>query len=186
MDDRVFTAGVKPGGLTSATEIRILLCYLLSSVPSPLTREEMDAALIGEELVNYFEYATALTQLAEKGLVVCEDGRYTITEEGRAAGHTLERELPFSVREQAVRAAVAAQQFSQKKHQNRATVQQMENGHYMVCCEIWDGEETIFSTSLLMPDTLTAEQVRARFVDNGEDIFRTMLLCLTDFPLFQN
>ena len=33
-----FTAGVKMGGLTNDTEIRILLCYLIKSV-GPVTRE---------------------------------------------------------------------------------------------------------------------------------------------------
>ena len=30
-----FTAGVRPGGLTSSTEIRLLLCYLVKT-PAPL------------------------------------------------------------------------------------------------------------------------------------------------------
>ena len=33
----VFTAGVKPGGLTSSTEIRLLLCYLIKTT-GPVTR----------------------------------------------------------------------------------------------------------------------------------------------------
>ena len=48
-----FTAGVKMGGLTNDTEIRILLCYLIKSV-GPVTREAMEAPLLQEELVNYF------------------------------------------------------------------------------------------------------------------------------------
>ena len=36
-----FTAGVKMGGLTNDTEIRILLCYLIKSV-GPVTREAME------------------------------------------------------------------------------------------------------------------------------------------------
>ena len=39
-----FTAGVKMGGLTNDTEIRILLCYLIKSV-GPVTREAMSIIL---------------------------------------------------------------------------------------------------------------------------------------------
>ena len=53
-----FTAGVKMGGLTNDTEIRILLCYLIKSV-GPVTREAMEAALLQEELVNSFEFVGA-------------------------------------------------------------------------------------------------------------------------------
>ncbi len=35
MAGNAFTAGVKPGGLNSSTEIRILLCYLIKNAASP-------------------------------------------------------------------------------------------------------------------------------------------------------
>ena len=36
-----FTAGVRPGGLTSSTEIRLLLCYLVKNA-GPITRQEIE------------------------------------------------------------------------------------------------------------------------------------------------
>ena len=53
MSNQAFTGGVRPGGLTTSTEIRILLCYLLKSIGIPLTRQEIENALLSEELVNY-------------------------------------------------------------------------------------------------------------------------------------
>lgn len=46
-----FTAGVRPGGLTDSTEIRLLLCYLVKNA-GPITR--IENALMEEQLVNYF------------------------------------------------------------------------------------------------------------------------------------
>ena len=74
-----FTAGVKMGGLTNDTEIRILLCYLIKSV-GPVTREAMEAALLQEELVNYFEFVGALNDLVSQGLAIEGATGYTITE----------------------------------------------------------------------------------------------------------
>ena len=48
-----FTAGVRPGGLTDDTQIRMLLCYLVK-VAGPVKRETMQGALLQEQLVNYF------------------------------------------------------------------------------------------------------------------------------------
>ena len=62
-----FTAGVKPGGLNTSTEIRILLCYLIKSA-GPLTRDAMQGAVLEEQLVNYFEFVDALNELEEQGL----------------------------------------------------------------------------------------------------------------------
>ena len=44
MAGNAFTAGVKPGGLTTSTEIRILLCYLIQHAGTPLSRGAGDRA----------------------------------------------------------------------------------------------------------------------------------------------
>ena len=92
-----FTAGVKMGGLTNDTEIRILLCYLIKSV-GPVTREAMEAALLQEELVNYFEFVGALNDLVAQGLAIEGANGYTITEKGTTVAQTLSEDLPRSVR----------------------------------------------------------------------------------------
>ena len=68
MAGNAFTAGVKPGGLTTSTEIRILLCYLIQHAGTPLSQGELETALLGEELVNYFELASNLSDLLERAL----------------------------------------------------------------------------------------------------------------------
>ena len=55
-----FTAGVRPGGLTNSTEIRLLLCYLVKNA-GPITRTEIENALMEEALVNYLRSAPAWT-----------------------------------------------------------------------------------------------------------------------------
>ena len=82
MAGNAFTAGVKPGGLTTSTEIRILLCYLIQHAGTPLSQGELETALLGEELVNYFELASNLSDLLEQGFVREENGRYTILPAG--------------------------------------------------------------------------------------------------------
>lgn len=62
-----FTAGVKPGGLTDDTQIRILLCYLIKTA-GPLTRDTLQGALLQEQLVNYFEFADALPRCRSRAL----------------------------------------------------------------------------------------------------------------------
>ena len=51
-----FTAGVRPGGLTSSTEIRLLLCYLVKNA-GPITRQEIENALREEDgIVDVMAY----------------------------------------------------------------------------------------------------------------------------------
>ena len=77
-----FTAGVRPGGLTSSTEIRLLLCYLVKNA-GPITRQEIENALMEEALVNYFEIGSCLDDITRQQLVTLTKGSYTITDKGR-------------------------------------------------------------------------------------------------------
>lgn len=60
-----FTAGVRPGGLTDSTEIRLLLCYLVKNA-GPITRTEIENALMEEALVNYFEIGSCLDDITQQ------------------------------------------------------------------------------------------------------------------------
>ena len=91
-----FTAGVKPGGLTDDTQIRILLCYLIKTA-GPLTRDTLQGALLQEQLVNYFEFADALAEVQKQGLVTCTDEQYSITGKGASVASTLAHDLPRTV-----------------------------------------------------------------------------------------
>ena len=93
-----FTAGVRPGGLTNSTEIRLLLCYLVKNA-GPITRTEIENALMEEALVNYFEIGSCLDDIARQQLVTADGDRYIITDKGRKVAQELAYDLPRSVRE---------------------------------------------------------------------------------------
>ena len=73
LDLNAFTAGVEPGGLTHGYEIKILVCYLLEQIGTGMTFTQISDALLHRSLVNYFELANALSDLAESGHLTCED-----------------------------------------------------------------------------------------------------------------
>ena len=175
-----FLGGVKPGGLTSSTEIGILLCYLIKTA-APLHRQALEDALMEEQLVNYFELVSSLADLEDQGFVQVGPKGYTITPKGVTVADTLASDLPRTVREGAVRAVIRAQIHLRKEAQNKAEIEQTEEG-YLVHCSIADMGSEIFRLSLLMPDQLTAEMVGSRFVDCGSEIFRMLLTTLTDDP----
>ncbi len=89
---------------------------------APLTRAEIEQALLGEQLVNYFELSAGLADLEENGLAtVDEAGGWRITPKGLAVADELSIDLlPRTVREAAVRAAVRAQQWARKAAQHKA------------------------------------------------------------------
>ena len=177
MANGAFTGGVKPGGLTSTTEVRNLLCYVIRRV-SPLSREALENALVGEELVNYFELVGCLDDLIERGLVTEQNDMYAITPSGEAVADTLYRDLPRTVRESAIRAVMQIRSWRHRAASNRAVVQE-QDGQFSVVCSIADMGSDVFRMELAMPDKLTAEMIKNNFIAHGSDIFPKLLNALT-------
>lgn len=174
-----FTEGVKPGGLTTGTQIRILLCYLMDSVGAPVRREELEEVLLGEELANYFAMAESLGQLLEQGLITEGDSGYTVADAGKTVARTLSDEVPRTVRDAAVRGVIRAQQYAAKMAVHKSEVVQGPHGR-SVKCAIGDEAGPLFRMELYMPDELTAEAVRGQFVEKGDEVYKLVLAALTD------
>ena len=173
-----FTAGVKPGGLTDNTQIRILLCYLVKTA-GPLTRDTLQGALLQEQLVNYFEFADALADVERQQLVSLDDDeRYSITDKGSTVADTLAFDLPRTVRESAIRAVMQIQSWKHKAAMNRARIEE-EDGEYVVWCAIGDMGSDVFRLQLAMPDKLTAETIRNNFTAHGSEIYSKVMDMLT-------
>ena len=156
-----FTAGVRPGGLTTSTEIRLLLCYLVQNTGA-VSQHQLEAALMDTQLVNYFEIGSGLDDIRRQGLVAQDaDGLYTITDKGRRVAGELAYDLPRSVREKAVAAVLKAQLWSRKQAE-------------------YSADEKLFCLDLGMPDRLTAELVKKQFILKGNEIYQLLINKLTE------
>ena len=172
-----FTAGVRPGGLTNSTEIRLLLCYLVKNA-GPITRTEIENALMEEALVNYFEIGSCLDDITRQQLVTVQDNVYSITDKGRKVAQELAYDLPRTVRESAIRAVMQIRSWRHRAASNRAVVQE-KDGQFSVVCSIADMGSDVFRMELAMPDKLTAEMIKNNFIAHGSDIFPKLLNALT-------
>ncbi len=174
-----FTAGVKPGGLNNSQHIRIMICYLIKSVPSPISREEIEEALLGEELVNYFDLASILHSLCDKKFIEEVDGKFNLLASGESIANELSGDVPLTVRETGLRAAVRAQRVSHNSTMNKAEIEELKNGCYNVHCFVIDGGEEVFRLKLFMPDLHSAKLVKKKFIDYGQAVFALTLAGIT-------
>ena len=162
-----FTAGVRPGGLTSSTEIRLLLCYLVKNA-GPITRQEIENALMEEALVNYFEIGSCLDDITRQQLVTLKEDRYSITEKGR------------SVRERAVAAVLRCQTWARKEAKYSARITEKADGHCTVRCTVKGLDSELFCLELGAPDRLSAELVKKQFILKGNEIYQLLINKLTE------
>lgn len=174
-----FTAGVRPGGLTSSTEIRLLLCYLVKNA-GPLTQQEIEDALVEEALVNYFEIGSCLDDIARQKLVTWQDGRYSITDNGRKVAQELAYDLPRSVRERAVAAVLRSQTWARKSAEYSADITEKADGHCTIRCTVKGLDEEQFRLDLGTPDRLSAEMIKKQFILKGNEVYQMLINKLTE------
>ena len=174
-----FTAGVRPGGLTSSTEIRLLLCYLVKNA-GPITRQEIENALMEEALVNYFEIGSCLDDITKQQLVTLTKGSYTITEKGRKVAQELAYDLPRSVREKAVAAVLRSQTWARKEAEYSARISEKADGHCSVRCQVKALDSELFCLDIGTPDRLSAEMVKKQFILKGNEIYQMLITKLTE------
>lgn len=179
MERDAFTGGVEPGGLWKKNDIRILLCYILSSVSGPLNRESLSQIIQGKALANYFEVGDALDALLKQGNVTeTSEGFYTVTSAGREIARDLDASLPLSVRDKALEAAMRLMAEVKSRRENRVEIEKTEHG-FQVTCHISGGKLDLMSVSLYVPDRAQAELVEKSFYRDPEGVYKLLLSSLT-------
>lgn len=182
MNDDIFKAGVRPGGLTSHNEIKMLLCYILSSIEQPMSFSLLHEALQENGLVNYFELVGAMEGLVKSGhlQLEMEDGaeRYRVTELGRRAGSEFEGALPLAVRERAVDAARRLMRRSRREQAVNIEVHP-QNGGYRMELSIPEDGGSLVAFALHLPTKEDCELVRRRFLNDPTFIYKGVLALLT-------
>ena len=179
MKQDAFSAGVEPGGLWNKNDIRILLCYILSSVGAPLARQDLTRIIQEKGLANYFEVEDALASLLAQGNISQNgDGYYTVTAAGKEIANNLDATLPLSVRDKALEAAFTMLSKARAQRENRVDIQQTERG-VQITCHISGGEMELMAVSLYVPDKAQAEMVKDRFHKDPQGFYQLVLAALT-------
>lgn len=177
MTEPAFTAGVRPGGLTDETQIRILICYLVQNF-SPVTQQELNDTLCGAQLVNYFELYGAIADLCRLGHLLEQDDGYHISSTGAMTANDLTTAVPRSVRERAFDAMLKLRSRQLKVSQNRAEIQTY-GSDCLLRCKIDDLGRTLLDLTLTFPDLELAEHARRLFVENGSAVYQLLVAGLT-------
>lgn len=180
MSNDAFTAGVEPGGLRSKDEIRILLCYLLTSVDAPLSRETILQSLEGSGLANYFEITDALKELVSNGNLLLEGGFYRASGQAKRIARQLDTALPYSARTKAVRTALGLLAQARRERENTVEMERTGAG-CRVSCHITGGKdgEDLMTLVLTVPDMYQAELVKHNFQQAPDRVYQMMLALLT-------
>ncbi|MBP9989177.1 MAG: DUF4364 family protein [Ruminococcus sp.] len=178
MTENGFSQGVEPGGLRSRNEIKILICYLLQRLDKPLTRDELNEIICGEEIANYFELNQAVEQLNENGnIVINENNELHITEIGKQNLVQLEHDIPYVIREKAFQSAVNLQTRIRREHEHSIKIESLENG-YNVTLSVLDSDDELMSIKLFVADYEQAQSVKEKFLSDPVKVYSEIIALL--------
>lgn len=164
------TAGVTPGGLQSRTEIRVLICYILSNTSVELNLETVKERLHFDGIANFFETAYAISDLEESGNITVssvENGvkKYIANSETHSIAEALGTSVPFSVRERSMDIVGQILSRSKNERENKVSIEKTESGMY-ITCSVMDNDFELASVRLLIPDEDTGKAIKENFLKN--------------------
>ncbi len=176
-----FTQGIKPGGLRSKNEIKLLICYLICKLDDGISKNQLNEILTGEELANYFEINEALAEVIKNGNIRIEytddDEVLYPTDLGKNNTSELENTLPYSVRETALNAALEMKTKLRREQENKIEIQPCDNG-YNITISIMDNDDKLLSVSLLVADSDQADHVKEKFLQDPVKMYSTIVALL--------
>lgn len=175
--------GIGIGPMTDKYDIKILICYLLNSVKTPLSKDQINFIFQDEQLVNYFSFCEALKELIEAGHItsnITSDGElYLLNELGIETAKKLERTLPTSLRDNVVRAAITLLAKIKKERENQVDIFPYENG-FMVHCVMHDSSFDLLRLDIFAPDSLQADRIKENFLNDPTKVYQGIVKLLIE------
>lgn len=183
MEQETFRAGVRPGGPTTADEIKILICYMLANTGAQMSFEQIHDALSKQELVNYFDLVAAVDALERNGSIESRESEsgaslYSVTESGKKAAETVTGMLPLSVRRKAAEAARKLLRREKRLRELTAEISESSGG-FEVKLGIPESGSSLVTFALFCPTREEAELVRKRFLNDPAYIYKGVTALLT-------
>ena len=179
MDHQALTQGVRPGSVTTGHEIIILICYLMREIGRPVTYEQLSQALMSQQLVNYFEFADAMSSLEKSGHILADgEHRWSLSPLGEQTAATFQSTLPLAVRERAVGSLEKILTLLKRQQENQVFIEKREDG-YTVTLTITDIGSDLLSVSIFMPTREECEAIRRRFLNDPTYVYKGVFALLT-------
>lgn len=182
MERDAVSAGVSPiGGLFSTAEVRILICYILSSIKKAVPARELADTLHYEGIANVFEVSDSIVALTESGHIELydeNDDTYLITELGRQTAETLKTSLPFTVKERAYLAAIKMVTSYYKAKESDIKISR-EGDKTFITCSALDNNEAFMTVKLMVADEEQAIFIKNKFINGTDNIYSEIISLLT-------
>lgn len=170
--------GTEPGGLLDLGHIKVLICFVLGNLGRPMSREQLDEALPGSGLVNFFDYSHALAELLESGNVIEKDGMIEATERGVGLAMVLKDDLPLSVRDRVISRAFRLMQRDDAMDENDYRIEE-SGGTIRLICTVREKTGILMRLNVAVGSGEAAAALGRRFAENPNRLYTAVFAVLS-------
>ena len=179
------------GGIRSTEKIRIIICYILKNVESPLTRDNIQSALYDNGIANYFEISQAIDNLIDVGAVELSDNCLVLNQKGEQIARDLNDELSLYIKNKAVRAINLTVIYEKRKKENDVSIVKVDDKKYRLDITLLSGQaddentDELIKVSVFVTDSLQAETMKTTFLNNPVRLYEKIIEALTEDSQFK-
>ena len=178
------------GGIRSTEKIRIIICYILKNIDTPLSRDYIQSALYDNGIANYFEISQAIDNLIDVGAVDCNDNILTLNDKGRQIARDLKDELSLYIKNKAIRAVQLTLIYERRKKENEISISKIDENKYRLDITLLSGmddsenKDILMNVSVYVSDSLQAETMKRTFLNNPVRLYQKIIEGLTEDSAF--
>ena len=169
------------GFIHDMMDVKVLILYVAARSNYPLTSQEVYELCYQDDCLSYFDVCTAIPEMVNSGhLQEVEEGRYEITEKGRADGELTADSIAFTVKQ---RAEIAVAKYTRQLRRSSFVKTQIiprEGGDSSVVMSLDDEMGNLMTLELAAPDQRQAVRLSRLFEKKAENVYSLIMAELLD------
>lgn len=201
------------GYLTSKTDVKIFILFLLDYINSPLEYSTINDIIIECGYVRSFDFAECFSELTEQGLVIedklveykqaknesanenqkeerevlREESYYIVSEKGRLVAHELGDSILASIREKSAKTAAKILSLHKRGAHFSCHIEEVKNNKVLLTARMTDDDGKLFCFEIRLSGMSEAVKIKKNFEKKPDDIYRAFLsMASGDIDYFMN
>ena len=169
------------GFIHDMMDVKVLILFVMARVSYPVTMQEIYELCYQDDCLSYFDVCTAIPEMVQSGhLRELENGKYEITEKGRADGALTEDSIAYTVKQLAENAVARYNRQIRRSSFVKTQIIPREGGDYSVVMSLDDEVSNLMTLELVAPNQRQAVRLGKLFEKKAEIIYNMTMTELLD------
>lgn len=170
-------------GVGDKRDVKIFVLYLMDNINYPLDFISINDIVMQTDYVMYLDFTEAFDEMLQNDLIACveEEGKeyYYVTDKGRIVARELNSTLFSTILDKSLEAAFRYLDFKKRGVEARCEFRQRADRKYDLVCTLYEKKEKIFETAIVVDSEYRARQMKQRYLERPDVIYRGMVALLS-------